>query len=218
VNSYEIEKIVKQVMLSLDKRLESALDAVPVGVSARHVHLSKEHFEILFGLNGAMKPVKQLVGGQYACAQQVSIVSGSLKCIEKARVIGPFRDESQVEISRTDARFLDVAAPVRPSGETRETPGVSLVGPCGSVTLKHGLIIANRHIHMPVDLAKRIGRKDGDLVDCLLEGERKTIFCDVQLRVDPSFELEMHIDVDDANAVGLKPSAAARILPRGMKP
>jgi putative phosphotransacetylase len=214
-----VESIVRKVLAELDgaPSLESAPDpnAIPVGVSARHVHLTAGDFHALFGEESELKPFKALNGGQYASASQVALVSPALKSIENVRVLGPFRKESQVEISRADARFLKVDAPVRPSGKLESTPGITLVGPCGSVTLSRGLIIANRHLHIPPAFANRLSLSEDDIVRCLMKGERETVFCGVQVRVDPSFTPEMHIDTDDANSAGLLGKTKAIILGKG---
>jgi putative phosphotransacetylase len=211
-NSQLIEELVRRALAELDRQ---DADSVPIGVSARHVHVTAEHFMALFGESRSLKPFRPLNGGQYASDCQVALVSPALKSFENVRIIGPFRKETQVEISRTDARFLKVDPPVRPSGELAGTPGLTLVGPVGSVTIPRGLIIANRHLHLPPSFANRLGLKDNDYVDCGLEGERKTVFCGVQVRVDPSFAPEMHIDADDSNSAGISLKAYAKILKKG---
>ena len=201
IDAKMVEAIVRQ-MLSQHTMGNTPERLVPVGVSARHIHLSREDMDTLFGKGSSLTPIKELMGGQYACQEQVTIVGASLRGIEKVRVLGPLRKHTQVEISRTDSFVLKTKPPVRPSGDIEGTPGLTVVGPAGSVTLERGCIIANRHIHMsPVDAAG-FGVVDGEMVDCMMEGERRAMFYDVQVRVDPSFTLEMHIDTDDANAVG----------------
>lgn len=197
-----VEEIVRQMLAEGAKDSGSALE-IPVGISARHIHLCREDMDVLFGKDSELHPIKELMGGQYACAEQVTIVGASLRSIEKVRVLGPLRKATQVEFSRTDSFVLKTVPPVRPSGEIEGTPGVTVVGPAGSITLEKGCIIANRHIHMSPEDARVFQVQDGQLVDCLMEGERRTLFYDVQVRVDPSYTLEMHIDTDDANAVGL---------------
>lgn len=210
IDAQTVENVVRRVLAQAVPPQQPG--PVPVGVSARHVHLCRAHMDALFGPGSQLTPIKQLMGGQYAAEQQVTLVGPGLRSLEKVRVLGPLRGESQVEISRTDTFVLKVKAPVRPSGSTSGTPGITLVGPAGSVTLCKGCIIANRHIHMPPRVAAQYGLADNDKVDCLLEGERKTLFYGVQVRVDESFTLEMHIDTDDANAVGFTSAPAARII------
>ncbi len=183
---------------------EAAENTVPVGVSNRHIHLTHEDVETLFGKGYTLTPLKELSQpGQYACKETLTIVGSSLRPIEKVRVLGPERRASQVEISCTDSYVLKVKPPVRESGRLAGSAPITIIGPCGVVTLKEGCIIANRHIHMSPADGERFGVKDGDTVTVDAVGTRRTRFYDVQVRVDKAFRLEMHIDTDDANAVGL---------------
>ena len=176
-----------------------------VEVSARHVHVTKETLETLFGAGYELTPIKDLSQpGQFACKEQLTIIGPSLRPIEGVRVLGPVRKESQVEISRTDSFTLKVKPPVRESGDIKGSAPITIVGPKGIVTLKEGCIIANRHIHMSLEDGERFGIKDNEYVDIDAFGERKTRFFDVQVRVHKDFRLEMHLDTDDANAAGLK--------------
>ena len=186
---------------------------VPVGISNRHIHLSKEHVEVLFGKGYELTPLKELSQpGQYACKEQLTIVGPSLRPIEKVRVLGPVRSASQVEISRTDSYTLKVAPPVRESGKISGSAPITIIGPKGIVTLKEGCIIAKRHIHMSVEDGQRFGIKDNDYVTVDAFGERRTRFFDVQVRVHKDFRLEMHLDTDDANAAGLKNGSKVSIV------
>ena len=186
---------------------------IPVGISNRHIHLSKEHVEALFGVGYELTPFKDLSQpGQYACKEQLTIVGPSLRPIEKVRVLGPVRSASQVEISRTDAYALKVAPPVRESGKISGSAPITIIGPKGVVTLKEGCIIANRHIHMSLEEGEKFGVKDNEYVDIDAFGERKTRFFDVQVRVHKDFRLEMHLDTDDANAAGLKNGSKVSIV------
>ena len=198
-----ISAITEAVLKALENTTEAEGD-IPVGISNRHIHLSKEHVEILFGAGYELTPFKDLSQpGQYACKEQLTIVGPSLRPIEKVRVLGPVRPASQVEISRTDAYALKVAPPVRESGKIAGSAPITIIGPKGVVTLKEGCIIANRHIHMSLEEGEKFGVKDNDYVDIDAFGERKTRFFDVQVRVHKDFRLEMHLDTDDANAAGL---------------
>ena len=186
---------------------------IPVGISNRHIHLSKEHVETLFGAGYELTPCKELSQpGQYACKELLTIVGPSLRPIEKVRVLGPVRSASQVEISRTDAYTLKVAPPVRESGKIEGSAPITIIGPKGIVTLKEGCIIANRHIHMSLADGEKFGVKDNDYVDVDAFGERRTRFFDVQVRVHKDFRLEMHLDTDDANAAGLKNGSKVSIV------
>ncbi|MGI6552938.1 MAG: phosphate propanoyltransferase [Bacillota bacterium] len=173
---------------------------VPVGVSNRHVHLSQEHLEQLFGSGYELVSIKDLgQPGQFACKETVTVV-GTKGAIENVRVLGPVRKNSQVEISRTDAFKLGLKAPIRDSGDHTGTPGCVLVGPRGVVTLERGVIIAARHIHMTPAMANQYGLKDKDLVSVIVDGERGLIFNNVLIRVREDFALEIHLDTDEANA------------------
>ena len=140
-------------------------DVIKIGVSARHVHLSKEDLEALFGEGYELHKKKELMGGQFAAEECVTIVSPNLRSIEKVRILGPLRKQSQIEVSRTDTFKLKNSPPVRPSGELKGAAPMAIVGPKGSIFLNECCIIANRHIHLPPYLADRYGLKDNDLVD-----------------------------------------------------
>ena len=205
-----VEKVIENVKLS-----EKNAADVPVGVSNRHIHLSHEHVEILFGKGYELTQLKELSQpGQYACKEQLTLVGPSMRAIEGVRVLGPERKSSQVEISRTDSFTLKVKPPVRESGDIKGSAPVTIIGPKGIVTLPEGCIIANRHIHMSVDEAERYNVTDGEYVDVMLEGERKSLFYDVQIRVHKDFRLEMHIDTDDANAAGVGNGSKVRLIKR----
>jgi len=188
---------------------------VPVGVSARHVHLRADHFAALFGKEATLtvlRPLKQT--GEFASEQQVTLVAPSGKCLGPVRILGPLRKASQVELSLTDCFALGLkrVPPVRPSGDHRDTPGITLVGPVGAVTLDSGVIRANRHIHLHTDQAVAMGLKDKDIVAVRLSGERPGILLDVQVRVAESFRAELHLDTDDANAFGVKTGDTAEVI------
>lgn len=188
-------------------------DSIPVGISNRHIHLSREHINILFGEGYQLTPLKELSQpGQFACKEVLTIVGPSLKPIENVRVLGPERTDSQVEISRTDSYTLKVKPPVRESGKIAGSAPISIIGPKGIVTLKEGCIIANRHIHMSTEDGKRFGVKDNSYVTVDVNSERRTRFYDVQVRVSDKFRLEMHLDTDDANAAALKNGDKVKIV------
>ena len=185
---------------------------LPVGVSARHIHLSQKDVDILFGPGHQLTPKTELMGGQFAAEETCTIVGLKLRALEKVRVLGPVRKESQVEISATDARTLGIGAPVRNSGDLSGSAPIAIVGPKGAVYLQEGCIIAARHIHMSPADAQRMDLKDGDLVSVQADNPRKTIYDQVLIRVDPSFTLEMHIDTDEANAAGIQQGDRVRLL------
>ncbi len=206
-----VAEIVKRVVAECGD--DAAGDTVPVGVSNRHIHLSKEHLEILFGKGYELTPIKDLSQpGQFACKEQLTIIGPSLRAIEGVRVLGPVRSSSQVEISRTDSFVLKIKPPVRESGDIKGSAPITIIGPKGTVTLNEGCIIANRHIHMSLEEGKAFGLNDGDTVTVEANGERRTTFYDVQVRVNKAFRLEMHIDTDDANAAGIGNGAMVKII------
>lgn len=213
-----MEYDVKVIAEIVNKVIEACGDEeklVPVGVSNRHVHLSQEHLEILFGKGYELTKLKDLSQpGQYACKEQVTLIGPSLRSIEGVRVLGPVRKESQVEISRTDSFTLKVKPPVRESGKINGSAPVIMVGPCGIVELKEGCILANRHIHMSEKDGKNFGVKDGEYVAVMAKGDgKKTALYDVQVRVSDKFALEMHLDTDDANACGIGNGCKVKIIP-----
>ncbi|MCL2462040.1 MAG: phosphate propanoyltransferase [Defluviitaleaceae bacterium] len=185
------------------ERLGHGLNTVPIGVSARHVHLTEEHIRRLFGAGRVLTPKKALMGGQYAAEECVTIVGTKLRAIENVRVLGPARAASQVEISWTDAVRLGINPPVRDSGDLRGAAPIALAGPAGAVYLEEGCIIAKRHIHMSPADAARFGVKNGDTVKVRFKTGRAGVLEDVLIRVDDSYLLEMHIDADEANSLGI---------------
>ena len=200
MNINEIESIVRKTASEYANTGE-----VKIGVSQRHIHLSREHLDILFGKGYELTKKKTLMGREYAAEECVTLVGPSLKAIEKVRVLGPVRKDTQIEISRTDTFILKVSPPVRPSGDIKGSERMVIVGPKGSVYLNEGVIIANRHIHLTPQYAEQHEIKDGDWVDVVCHGKEKTTkFYDVQIRVRDDFNVEMHIDTDDANSAGLR--------------
>ena len=206
-----VAEIVNRVMAECGVANDS--QTVPVGISNRHIHLSAEHVEQLFGKGYELTPIKDLSQpGQYACKEQLTIIGPSLRPIEGVRVLGPVRSASQVEISRTDSFALKVKPPVRESGDIAGSAPITIIGPKGVVTLKEGCIIAYRHIHLSEEEGLTFGLKDGDYVTVEAKGVRRTTFYDVQVRVNKAFRLEMHIDTDDANAAGIGNGAKVKII------
>ena len=177
---------------------------IPVAISARHIHLDRRSIDALFGANYELTPRSPLSQpGQYASEERLTLI-GPKGEIPDVRVLGPERAETQVEIARTDEFKLGVDAPVRGSGDLASTPGITLQGPKGRITLDHGLICARRHIHMTPADAKRFGVEHGDVVEVALDTEgRDLVFGDVLVRVSPHYKLEMHVDTDEGNAAGL---------------
>ena len=207
--------LITKLVLEADEKQKSSDDAgylVPIGVSARHIHLTQEHVEVLFGKGYQLTKKKELMGGQFASNETVTIVGIKLRAIENVRVLGPVRKQTQVEISATDAIKLGVKAPIRESGNVAGSAPIAVVGPKGALYLKEGCIIAMRHIHMSPRDAMAAGVHDGDIVSVKADNERGTIFNHVKIRVDDSFTLEMHIDTDEANAAKIATGDTVRII------
>ena len=208
-----VEMIAQMVLQIINKMDESGNGyQVPVGVSARHIHLTQQDVETLFGEGYQLTKKKDLMGGQFASNETVTIVGLKLRAIENVRVLGPVRKASQVEISSTDAMKLGINAPVREWGNVAGSAPIAVVGPKGAIYMKEGCIVAMRHIHMSPADAAAAGVHDGDIVSVKAENERGTVFNQVKIRVDKSFTLEMHIDTDEANASKIKTGDRVTIL------
>lgn len=185
---------------------------IPVGVSARHIHLSQPDLETLFGEGYQLTVKKELAQpGQYAAHERVDIVTEKAT-FKGVGILGPVRPKSQVEISLSDALKLGLQVPVRDSGDIKNTPGITLVGPKGTLHLLEGVIAAYRHIHMTPEDAAHFGVQNKDIVKVRLSGQRSLIFDNVAIRVHPSFALEMHLDTDEANAAMCKTGSTAELL------
>lgn len=207
------ETLVKLITKLVIEELYGMCTQIPIGVSNKHIHLSRKDMDVLFGEGSELTPIKDLgQPGQYACAETLT-VKGPKGEFARVRVLGPLRNETQVEISKTDARTIGVKAPIRESGVLDGTPGVELIGPKGSVKLEKGAIVALRHIHMTPEIAKQWGVKDKDIVDVKVNGgERAGILGNVLVRVSDKYALEMHVDTDEANACCLDNNDTVTII------
>ena len=186
---------------------------VLVEISARHVHVSEEHLEILFGKGYKLTPKKDLSQpGQFACEERVTVV-GTKKELAGVSILGPCRKATQVELSLTDARAIGVKAPIRESGDVADSGACKLIGPAGEVELTEGVIAAKRHIHMTTADAEKYGITDSQIVSVKIPTEgRALIFGDVVARVSDSYALAMHLDTDEANAAAIPGSCIGEIL------
>ena len=186
---------------------------VLVETSARHIHVSQEHLEILFGKGYELTKKKDLSQpGQYACAERIDVV-GPKKTLPGVSILGPVRPDTQVELSLTDARSIGVSAPIRESGDIAGSGACKLVGPCGEVEIAEGVIAAKRHIHMTTADAAEMGLTDKQIVSVKIPSEgRETIFGDVVVRVNDNFALAMHIDTDESNAAGCGRNVMGEII------
>lgn len=201
----ETEKFVKMItQIVVDKMKEIESYKIPIGVSNRHIHVSQKDLDKLFGEGYNLTKKGELKQpGQFA-ANEIVTIRGPKGEFENVRILGPVREESQVEISMTDSFRLGVRPPIKESGQLENTPGLEIIGPKGTVKIPQGTIIALRHIHMTPEQAVKIGVKDKDVVEVETFGERQGVLGNVLIRVSDKYSLEMHVDVDEANACSLK--------------
>ena len=214
LNRHQLETLVKELMTRMGSTPteEDQELGISVGISNRHIHLCQEDVEALFG-SGYQLTIKKWLKqpGQYATAETVTIV-GPKGSLANVRVLGPTREKSQLEISKTDSFALGVKAPINESGDLTHAGAVCVLGPKGMVTLKQNVIVAKRHIHMsPMDAAK-FNVVNKQLVAIKTSGEREMIFMDTVIRVDDNFRLECHLDTDEANAASLKNGSKVTII------
>lgn len=210
------EQLIRQITEDVARRYLAGnsymLPAVRVGISNRHVHLCKKDLNALFGNDCKLTKMKDLSQtGQFASRETVTI-KGPRGCIEKVRILGPEREKTQVEILLSDTYKLGIKAPLRESGDTANTPGIIISGPNGTVNLSEGIIVAARHIHANDDEAIQYGLRNGDRVRVSIKGDRGVEFNNVLVRVHPSFRMEFHIDMDEANAADVIPGDIVEIL------
>lgn len=206
------ERIVKSAYGETGKRF------VPAAASNRHIHVSPQDLETLFGKGYALKPERALSQpGQFASAETVSIL-GTKGQIDQVRVLGPSRGKTQVEILTTDAFRLGVAPVVRLSGDIDGTPGATIIGPAGSVTLASGVIVAMRHVHISIEQASWLGLQNGDLVSIKKDGVRALVFENVPVRCGEGHSLELHLDMEEANAGSIKNGELLEIVGLVRKP
>jgi putative phosphotransacetylase len=186
---------------------------IPVEVSNRHCHLTRETFEVLYGRGKELTPLRELSQrGEFAAQETVTLVGPNMRSIEGVRILGPFRKFDQVELSFTDGFYLGMDLPVRLSGDVAGSAPITIVGPKGSVTLKEGAIRAMRHLHASPEEAKRLGLRDGEKIAIEVPGPIGVVFQNVIVRVSPNGRLAFHIDTDEANAAGVKRRGLGRIV------
>jgi putative phosphotransacetylase len=206
------EELIKLITKLLYEKLNEKEILIPIGVSNRHVHLSRDDLDILFGDGYQLTKLKDLKQpGQYAANELVTI-RGPKGEFKKVRILGPVRDKTQVEISLSDGFTLGIKPPVRESGKLDESVGIEIVGPKGTIIKSKGCIAASRHIHMTPEIAEKLNLKDKDIVDVEVPGERNAILGNVLVRVSDKYALEMHVDLDEANACNLKNDDAVKIV------
>lgn len=187
---------------------------VEIEASARHVHLTAQDVEVLFGKGAVLEPVRPLSQpGQYLCAQRVKLI-GPKKTMDRVAVLGPVRGATQVELSKLDCVMLGVEAPLRESGDLAGSGSITIEGPCGLLEVKEGVIIAHNHIHVTEKDSRILNLKDGEHVAVQVYSDRPVIFNDVIIRVSRNFSCKMHVDFDEANAAGVQGFTLGRIIRR----
>jgi len=207
-----VRSIVKEVLDKLSVVPKAFPGKIPVGLSNRHLHLSQKDLETLFGREAKLTNLRDLSQpGQFAANETIALV-GPKGRMDKVRVLGPVRKETQVEVSKTDSYILGIRPPVRISGDIKGSSGMRIIGPKGEIDLKEGVIIAQRHIHMSPNEARSFGVKDGDIVKVKIPGERALIFDNVMIRSGSTHRLDFHIDIDEANAAGLSQGDLVEII------
>ena len=210
----EVETLVRQVV---DQMIpETAKLEIPIGISARHCHITQEHLEILFGPGHQLTKFRDLnQPGEFAAKETVTVVGPNRRVFERVRILGPTRKFTQVELAYTDGVYLGIDLPLRISGNIKNSAPIILVGPKGVLHLPEGAIRAMRHIHMDPQVAASKGLKAGDTVDVQVPGPLSVTFHDVVLRTGEGLKTEMHIDTDEANTAGLDPRNAVGLLVKG---
>ena len=206
------EQLVALVTQAVQAELQKRSRQVPVGISVRHIHLTRADVDKLFGYGYQLTPKKALSQpGQFACEECLDVIGpkGELK---RVRILGPERSATQIELAQTDCRTIGVNAPVRSSGDTKGTPGVTLRGPLGELTVPEGVIVADRHLHMTPAQAAAFGLADGDRVQIRINGLKPGIMGGVLVRASNKCALDFHIDSDDGNAFLLKQGQLVTVL------
>lgn len=213
IDRRHVEQIVREIVLRQLGRAAGYQPDLVVSVSARHVHLSDEHVEVLFGKEHALTVMKDLYqDGYYAAEETVMVVGPRRRMLPSVRILGPTRLESQVELAFTDGISLGIDLPVRPSGKIDDTPGCVLVGPKGVVELKHGVIRAERHVHMGPADAEAYKVKDRDRMSLRIHSRCTTTFEDLLVRVGEGIKLEVHLDTDEGNACDVDHATSVELV------
>lgn len=214
-----IEKIVRNVLElrqdELFRLINSGADngnPLVVNVSARHVHLTRESLETLFGPGTELTEFKTLYNGEFASEQRVNIVASRNRMISNIRILAPLRDYDQVELSYSDGVYLGLDLPLRTSGDHSGTPGCTIVGPNGSIQLNQGVMRVRRHIHMGKEDLEAYGVKDGDFMKLSVKGECGVVFDNVVVRYGKGMKLEVHIDTDEGNACNLQSATRLELI------
>ena len=211
MDQQHLEWLVRTSVL-MAVRQETGMRYAPVGISNRHVHLSEKDLAALFGPGYQLTPIKPLSQPEQFASKETVTVVGPKGKIEKMRVLGPVRGQTQIEISITDSFTLGVTPSIRMSGKLADTPGAKIIGPAGEITVNEGVIVAARHLHMSARQAEVYGLQNGQTVGLRVPGERALVFEHVVVRCGDGHELEVHLDVDEANAAKLKNNDILEII------
>lgn len=206
------EAAIRRVAAEVIAELRGAPEPIPIGVSVRHVHLTREHLDVLYGPGYELTVRNELYQPGFYAANECVTLATPKRALHNVRILFPLRAYSQVELARSDAVPLGVNPPVRLSGDIDDTPGITLVGPAGSVQLDRGLIIAARHVHMGPECAARMGVANKQQISVEVDGPRGVVLHHVIVRVNPGELLEMHIDTDEANAADVTQGVTARMI------
>lgn len=208
----ELQQVADLIAEQIIKQLTEKNKMVNVGISNRHIHLSEADKTVLFGEGYQLTKLKDLrQPGQFACKETVTI-KGPKGEIEKVRILGPERKQTQVEISQSDSIRLGISAPLRESGKLADSSPITVIGPKGSLALLEGAITALRHIHMSTEEAERFGVRDGQIVSVKVNTPKGGTLDHVLVRSGDSHRLEMHIDTDEANAMGIQPDQNVELI------
>jgi len=211
-----IDVITKNVKEVIEQKLKNIPDknyCIPVEISVRHIHLTREVLDILYGKDYQLKKIRDLSQpGEFASAETVTIVGPKMRAIENVRILGPLRNFTQVELSRTDGIYLGIDLPLRVSGDIKGSAPITVIGPKGSIYLNEGAIRAARHIHMTPDDAKKFNVKDKQIVKVEIPGDCGVILDNVIVRVSDKFKLALHLDTDEGNCANAQPTTMAKII------
>jgi putative phosphotransacetylase len=210
----QVERLVREVVNSVLQQQDPL--QIPIGISARHLHITQTHLEVLFGNGATLTKLKDLPQpGEFAANETVTIVGPNRRVFEKVRILGDLRKATQLELSWSDGIYLGMKLPHRMSGNTTGSAPFTVIGPKGALYLTEGAIRAMRHIHMDPDTALKFGVRHGDQVSVKIGGETGLTFQNVAIRVADKLNLYMHVDTDEANAAGLTGDNAYGILVKG---
>lgn len=227
LNRSDVERLVREVLsqrlrggpASRERHATSSREAggppnpLVVNVSARHMHVKQEHLEVLFGAGSKLTKLKDLYQqGEFASEQLVTVVGPRQRIIPNVRILGPVRDYTQIELSYTDGVYLGIDLPLRISGNHKDTPGCTILGPKGSITIDKGVIRAERHVHMSTEDMNYYGVKDGDYMKLKIDGPCGVTFDRVKVRYHPKVVLEVHIDTDEGNACDLESATHMELI------